>query len=114
MQIYLPIAEVSVDGLLLFGIGSMVGLLSGMFGVGGGFILTPLLGSLYALDNLYNNPEFAKDDLRALVAYVEQRAGERDVVLYNNAVLLPLHAHYQQRDDLPVTAPSPLRPLRPR
>jgi len=43
MQIYLPIAEVSVDGLLLFGIGSMVGLLSGMFGVGGGFILTPLL-----------------------------------------------------------------------
>ena len=68
------------------------------------FILTPLLGSLYALDNLFNNPEFAKDDLRALVAYVEQRAGERDVVLYNNAVLLPLHAHYQQRDDLPVTA----------
>ena len=43
MQIYLPIAAVSVDGLLLFGIGSMVGLLSGMFGVGGGFILTPLL-----------------------------------------------------------------------
>ena len=43
MQIYLPIGEVSVDGLLLFGIGSMVGLLSGMFGVGGGFILTPLL-----------------------------------------------------------------------
>lgn len=68
------------------------------------FILTPLLGSLYALDNLYHNPEFAKDDLRGLVAYVEQRAGERDVVLYNNAVLLPLHAHYQQRDDLPVTA----------
>jgi 4-amino-4-deoxy-L-arabinose transferase-like glycosyltransferase len=68
------------------------------------FILTPLLGSLYALDNLYNNSEFAKDDLRALVAYVEQRAGERDVVLYNNAVLLPLHAHYQERNNLPVTA----------
>lgn len=43
MQIYLPIAEVSVNapGLLL--IGAMVGLLSGLFGVGGGFILTPLL-----------------------------------------------------------------------
>ncbi len=43
MQIYLPIAEVSVNGLVLFVIGTLVGLLSGMFGVGGGFILTPLL-----------------------------------------------------------------------
>lgn len=43
MQIYLPIAEVSVNGLLLLVIGAMVGVLSGMFGVGGGFILTPLL-----------------------------------------------------------------------
>jgi uncharacterized membrane protein YfcA len=43
MQIYLPIAEVSVNGLLLLAIGAMVGVLSGMFGVGGGFILTPLL-----------------------------------------------------------------------
>lgn len=43
MQIYLPIAEVSVDALLLLSIGGMVGVLSGMFGVGGGFILTPLL-----------------------------------------------------------------------
>jgi uncharacterized protein len=43
MQIYLPIAEVSVNAFLLLGIGGMVGILSGMFGVGGGFILTPLL-----------------------------------------------------------------------
>ena len=43
MQIYLPIAEVSVDAFLLLAIGGMVGILSGMFGVGGGFILTPLL-----------------------------------------------------------------------
>jgi uncharacterized protein len=43
MQIYLPIAEVSVNVFLLLGIGGMVGILSGMFGVGGGFILTPLL-----------------------------------------------------------------------
>jgi uncharacterized membrane protein YfcA len=43
MQIYLPIAEVSVDAFLLLGIGTLVGVLSGMFGVGGGFILTPLL-----------------------------------------------------------------------
>ena len=43
MQIYLPIAEVSVNAWLLFGIGGIVGLLSGMFGVGGGFLITPLL-----------------------------------------------------------------------
>ena len=43
MQIYLPIAEVSVDAFLLFGIGGVVGFLSGMFGVGGGFLITPLL-----------------------------------------------------------------------
>ncbi len=43
MQIYLPIAEVAVNGLGLLLIGGMVGLVSGMFGVGGGFILTPLL-----------------------------------------------------------------------
>ena len=43
MQIYLPIAEVSVNAFLLLGLGGIVGILSGMFGVGGGFILTPLL-----------------------------------------------------------------------
>ncbi len=43
MQIYLPIAEVSVNGFLLLGLGGVVGLLSGMFGVGGGFLITPLL-----------------------------------------------------------------------
>ena len=43
MQIYLPIAEVSVNIFLLFGIGGLVGILSGMFGVGGGFLITPLL-----------------------------------------------------------------------
>ena len=43
MQIYLPIAEVSVNALVLLGLGGVVGLLSGMFGVGGGFLITPLL-----------------------------------------------------------------------
>lgn len=43
MQLYLPIAEVSVNVFLLFGIGGIVGILSGMFGVGGGFLITPLL-----------------------------------------------------------------------
>jgi len=43
MQIYLPIAEVSVNIFLLLGLGGIVGVLSGMFGVGGGFLMTPLL-----------------------------------------------------------------------
>jgi uncharacterized protein len=43
MQVYLPIAEVSVNLLLLIGLGGIVGFLSGMFGVGGGFLITPLL-----------------------------------------------------------------------
>src|ERR1700750_3425274 len=43
MDIYLPIAEVSLDIFLLLGLGAAVGFLSGVFGVGGGFLLTPLL-----------------------------------------------------------------------
>jgi len=43
MQIYLPIAELSVDVFLLLGLGGAVGFLSGLFGVGGGFLITPLL-----------------------------------------------------------------------
>ncbi|MEM8790298.1 MAG: sulfite exporter TauE/SafE family protein [Pseudomonadota bacterium] len=43
MNIYLPIAEVSVNAFLLLGLGGGVGLLSGLFGVGGGFLMTPLL-----------------------------------------------------------------------
>lgn len=43
MLVYLPIADVSVNALLVLGLGGLVGVLSGMFGVGGGFLLTPLL-----------------------------------------------------------------------
>lgn len=43
MQIYLPIAEVSVNAFVLIGMGGIVGLMSGLFGVGGGFLITPLL-----------------------------------------------------------------------
>ena len=43
MQIYLPIAEQSVNAFLLLGAGGGVGFLSGLFGVGGGFLMTPLL-----------------------------------------------------------------------
>tara|TARA_Y200000002_G_scaffold243630_1_gene201564 strand:+ start:1356 stop:2273 length:918 start_codon:yes stop_codon:yes gene_type:complete len=43
MQVYLPIAEISVNIFLIIGLGTLVGVLSGMFGVGGGFLMTPLL-----------------------------------------------------------------------
>jgi len=43
MEIYLPIAEMSVHWLIILGMGYGVGFLSGMFGIGGGFLLTPLL-----------------------------------------------------------------------
>lgn len=43
MQIYLPIAEVSVNIFLILGMGGGIGFLSGLFGVGGGFLMTPLL-----------------------------------------------------------------------
>jgi len=43
MNIYLPIAELSANIFFLAGMGGAVGFLSGLFGVGGGFLLTPLL-----------------------------------------------------------------------
>jgi uncharacterized membrane protein YfcA len=43
MHLYLPIAGLSVNILVIIGLGGVVGLLSGMFGVGGGFLTTPLL-----------------------------------------------------------------------
>jgi len=43
MQIYLPVAELSLNIFLLIGLGLAIGFLSGMFGIGGGFIMTPFL-----------------------------------------------------------------------
>ncbi|MGE4323649.1 MAG: sulfite exporter TauE/SafE family protein [Sphingobium sp.] len=43
MDVYLPIANLSVNALVIIALGGVVGLLSGMFGVGGGFLTTPLL-----------------------------------------------------------------------
>ncbi|MEQ8817311.1 MAG: sulfite exporter TauE/SafE family protein [Thalassobaculum sp.] len=43
MHVYLPIAEISVNVFLVLGMGGMIGVLSGLFGVGGGFLMTPLL-----------------------------------------------------------------------
>ncbi|GAA4643135.1 sulfite exporter TauE/SafE family protein [Pontixanthobacter gangjinensis] len=43
MDVYLPIANMSVNGLVIVALGGLTGILSGLFGVGGGFLTTPLL-----------------------------------------------------------------------
>ena len=43
MDIYLPIAEVSVNWPLLVLLGAVVGFVSGLFGIGGGFLMAPIL-----------------------------------------------------------------------
>ena len=43
MEVYLPIAEVNVNILVILFLSFIVGLLSGLFGVGGGFLMTPFL-----------------------------------------------------------------------
>ena len=43
MDIYLPVAEMSVDLFAVLGLGGVIGFLSGLFGVGGGFLMTPML-----------------------------------------------------------------------
>ena len=43
MDVYLPIANLSVDGIIIVALGALTGILSGLFGVGGGFLTTPLL-----------------------------------------------------------------------
>ncbi|HWN81099.1 MAG TPA: TSUP family transporter, partial [Candidatus Udaeobacter sp.] len=43
MQIYLPIADLPVNVFVILAMGLAVGFISGMFGIGGGFLMTPLL-----------------------------------------------------------------------
>ncbi len=63
-----------------------------------------LVGPLLSLHNLFFDPTYAKDDFRALARYIDLHAGRNDLVIYNDAVLLPLHQHYQQRPDVAATA----------
>ncbi len=60
MDVFLPIAEVSVNIFAIFSLSGVVGILSGLFGVGGGFLMTPFLIFLgvpptYAVANEANN-----------------------------------------------------------
>ncbi len=81
---------------------SAVSVLAGLAGIV--LLLTPIAAAIIALNNLYNDPDYAKGDYRGLIAYIERRAGDNDVILYNDAVMLPTHAHYQTRSDMDLTA----------
>ena len=76
MQIYLPIAEVSVNAFLILGLGGLVGILSGMFGVGGGFLITPLLffvGIPPAVAVATSTNQIVASSVSALMAHVRRR-----------------------------------------
>ena len=68
-------------------------------------------GPLISLNNYFAREQFIKDDYRAMIRFIEANAGENDVIVYNNAILLPLHQHYQTRSDIDLTA-SPVYPYR--
>ena len=60
MEIYLPIAEVQINVILILFVSFVIGFLSGLFGVGGGFLMTPFLifmgiPPIYAVANEANN-----------------------------------------------------------
>lgn len=76
MTIYLPIAEVSVNAYLLLGAGGIVGILSGMFGVGGGFLLTPLLffiGIPPAVAVATQSAQIVASSISGVLAHVQRR-----------------------------------------
>ena len=77
MDIYLPIAEVSVNGALLVVLGAAVGFVSGLFGIGGGFLMTPVLVFLgippvVAVASEANH--VAASSMSSVIAYGRRRA----------------------------------------
>jgi uncharacterized membrane protein YfcA len=82
MQIYLPIAELPVNVLLVIGMALAVGFISGMFGIGGGFLMTPLLifiGIPTAVAVASEAPQIAASAFSGMLAY--WRRGAIDVKL---------------------------------
>ena len=77
MDIYLPIAEVSVNAPLIVALGALVGFISGLFGIGGGFLMTPILVFIgippaVAVGSLSNH--VAASSMSSVVAYGRRRA----------------------------------------
>jgi uncharacterized protein len=77
LQIYLPIAELPVSIFLVLGLGAAVGFISGMFGVGGGFLMTPLLifiGIPPAIAVATESAQIAASSMTGAIAYWRRRA----------------------------------------
>lgn len=77
MDIYLPIAEMPIDMFLILGMGVAVGFISGLFGIGGGFLLTPLLifvGIPAAVAVATQGPQIAASSVTGSLAYWRRRA----------------------------------------
>lgn len=77
MDLYLPIAEMSVNAPLLVALGAAVGFISGLFGIGGGFLMTPVLVFMgippaVAVASLSNH--VAASSISSVVAYSRRRA----------------------------------------
>jgi hypothetical protein len=77
LDIYLPIAEVSVNAPLLVALGALVGFISGLFGIGGGFLMTPMLvffGIPPAVAVASMSNHVAASSMSSVVAYGRNRA----------------------------------------
>jgi uncharacterized membrane protein YfcA len=77
LQIYLPIADMSVNIFLVLGMGLAVGYISGMFGIGGGFLMTPLLifiGVSPAVAVASVSTHIAASSFSGAIAYWRKRA----------------------------------------
>jgi uncharacterized membrane protein YfcA len=77
LDLYLPIAEVSVNAPLLVALGALVGFISGLFGIGGGFLMAPILVFLgippvVAVASLSNH--VAASSMSSVIAYSRRRA----------------------------------------
>jgi len=87
MDLYLPIANLPVNVFVIIGLGGVVGLLSGMFGVGGGFLTTPLL-IFYGIPPTVAAASAATQVTGASVSAVISHLGRKTVDLRMGAVLV--------------------------
>lgn len=85
MQLYLPIAEIPVNIFLILGMGGAVGFLSGLFGIGGGFLLTPLLifsGIPPAVSVATVTTQVVASSASAVVTYLRRKAIDLKLASY--------------------------------
>ena len=85
MQLYLPIAELTVNMFLFLAMGGAVGFLSGMFGIGGGFLLTPLLiftGIPPAVAVATVTPQIVASSTSAAISYWRRRLIDEKMTLF--------------------------------